>query len=134
VNERFMKFVSPEPNSGCWLWTGCLNSKGYGRFSFGGVVQNAHRVAYQLFRGSIPESLHIDHLCRVRCCVNPDHLEPVTPLDNTRRGDAGKWGKAKRNCPSGHEYTPANTYRRKDGWRECRACWSVRRAAKREAA
>lgn len=89
--DRFMSHVSPEPNSGCWLWTASGGSGGYGSFSIGRARANlmAHRVSYEMFRGPIPEGLHIDHLCRVRCCVNPAHLEPVTPRENVNRGIGG---------------------------------------------
>jgi hypothetical protein len=70
----------------CWLWTGYLNHQGYGTLWDGEMVAGAHRVAYRLEVGAIPEDLVLDHLCRVRNCVNPAHLEPVTSAENTRRG------------------------------------------------
>ncbi len=86
----------PEPNSGCWLWLGELNSAGYGRISQGNnkigkrVRSLAHRVSYELAKGPVPEGFDLDHLCRVPCCINPDHLEPVTRSENNRRGDLMK--------------------------------------------
>lgn len=66
----------------CWLWTGRLDGGGYGRFSIDGIWNKAHRVSYQLFKGGIPDGLVVRHLCNVRACVNPDHLETGTQKDN----------------------------------------------------
>lgn len=91
-----MDKVAPEPNTGCWLWLGALSAKGYARFhdrSY--IVVWAHRWAYVHFRGRIPKGKHLDHLCRVPSCVNPDHLEPVTVKENNRRKDR-YWRKEKR--------------------------------------
>ncbi|MGA4541309.1 HNH endonuclease signature motif containing protein [Uniformispora flossi] len=82
---RLRSFV--ELKDGHWLWTGSTNRKGYGRFWFQGRSEEAHRVAYELFVGPIPDGLQIDHVCRVRPCVNPEHLEPVTHEENYRRGN-----------------------------------------------
>ena len=83
--EGFEAKIHFEPNSGCWLWAGADNGVGYGKYR----GKYAHRVAYEAARGAIPEGMFLDHLCRVRCCVNPDHLEPVTNVENIRRGMAG---------------------------------------------
>lgn len=82
TEDRFLAKVFFDTINGCWLFTACWERGGYGHFQHG----RAHRWAYEHFVGPIPEGLHIDHLCRVRCCVNPDHLEPVTPEENFRRG------------------------------------------------
>lgn len=115
-------------DNGCWLWAGTVGSTGYGQF--GGSY--AHRLSYQRHRGPIPPGLVIDHLCRVRLCVNPDHMEPVTLGENTRRGmgHAAVVGRTNR-CLRGHEYTPENTYYRPDGrGRQCRECNQIRRRSR----
>ena len=116
----------PEPNSGCWLWTGSVLSSGYGRIGIGGKEYLAHRIVYEMLIGPIPDGLELDHKCRVRPCVNPDHLEPVTHIENVRRGEAGF---ARRNqylsrthCPHGHPWTHENTIRNARGHRHCREC------------
>jgi HNH endonuclease len=83
---RFFRKVQYDGETGCWLWQGALHSAGYGFLSVGGRNQLAHRVAYRLFVGPIPDGLELDHLCRVKHCVNPAHLEPVTTAENLRRG------------------------------------------------
>lgn len=82
--ERFARQIAKD-ESGCWTWTGNIAPIGYGRLSIHDELQYAHRFSWELFRGRIPDDLTIDHLCRVRACVNPDHLEPVTREENTRR-------------------------------------------------
>lgn len=83
--EAFESHVHYEPNSGCWLWDGADNGSGYGKFR----GRYAHRVSFEMHKGPIPQGMHLDHLCRVPCCVNPSHLEPVTNAENARRGRAG---------------------------------------------
>lgn len=89
--QRFMDKWMPVPESGCWLWLDQDNSSGYGVYWDGMRGWLAHRFSYEHFVGPIPEGLGLDHLCRVRCCVNPTHLEPVTIQENIRRG-AGPGG------------------------------------------
>lgn len=113
-----------DPN-GCWLWSGAIDPNGYGAIKIAGEKRGAHRVSFELYRGEIPAGLDLDHLCRIHHCINPDHLEPVSRSINIQRGDRS--GQAKINsekihCPTGHEYNPANTYYRKDGSRDCKAC------------
>ena len=78
--ERFWNRVSVNVDTGCWEWTGSLAQKGYGVIFYGGKPEGAHRVSYEMRYGKIPVGLELDHLCRVRNCVNPDHLEAVTLL------------------------------------------------------
>lgn len=85
LEQRFWMKVNK--TSTCWLWTAATQQKGYGIFGVGtGRTTPAHRYSYELHVGPIPEGMQIDHLCRVRSCVNPAHLEVVTPLQNVRRG------------------------------------------------
>ena len=86
--------VEKVPESGCWVWMGTLREKGYGCLQIGGKMQRAHRVSYVAFIGDIPEGLQIDHLCRVKCCINPHHLEPVTNEENRNRWMLAKHGKS----------------------------------------
>ena len=123
ILERFWDKVMPEPNSGCWLWTGAIDATGYSHIHVGKRTERAHRISYELFCGPIPKGLHIDHLCRVRCCVNPAHLEPVTALENSLRGfGQGVLNSKKTHCPQGHAYTKSNTIKCKKGKRTCREC------------
>ncbi|MFF2054137.1 HNH endonuclease signature motif containing protein [Leifsonia sp. NPDC058194] len=110
----------------CWEWQGAVRQDGYGAFWFKGQMTTAHRVAYELLMGPIPLGLQIDHLCKNRQCVNPDHLEPVTAELNRRRGEYGKAAQAaqreKTHCPQGHPYSGANLYSDSSGKRQCRTC------------
>ena len=76
--------------TGCWLWEGAVSSDGYGSISVSGKSAWAHRVSYTVFRGEIPTGLTIDHICRVRCCVNPAHLRVLTMRENTLCGVSKK--------------------------------------------
>lgn len=81
--ERFDAKWTPEPNTGCWLWTASLTTTGYGMFHHHPFGRMAHRAAWRIYRGPIPDGMLIDHMCRVPICVNPDHLRVVTPQINT---------------------------------------------------
>ncbi len=128
---KIEKRISPEPNSGCWLWVGTISVHGYGRMKRNGKPVPAHRLVYELLRGPIPDGLVLDHKCRLKCCVNPDHLEPVTIGENSRRGIKGR---LTTHCPQGHAYDEANTYRWPPGTerRYCRACARDLQRRKRE--
>ena len=113
----------PVPESGCWLWMGPISSHGYGKIG----KSYAHRVSYERYRGPIPSELQIDHLCRVRCCVNPDHLEVVTANENKARGVSPAAVHARKtHCIKGHPFDEHNTWYRtmKNGKksRQCRIC------------
>jgi hypothetical protein len=86
LDQRIEFHMTPEPNTGCWLWTGTVMPAGYGTMKVGGQQRLAHRVAYEAFIGPVPDGLVLDHLCRVRSCVNPWHLQPVTNRENILRG------------------------------------------------
>jgi hypothetical protein len=129
--DRLLSRVQRDSESDCWIWTAGVTSNGYGRIRVGGADLRAHRHAYEVFVGPIPDGLVIDHLCRTPLCVNPSHLEPVTVRENTLRG-VGRTARnaAKTHCLRGHEFTPENTYWYRGG----RHCMECRRARKRLAA
>ena len=138
--DHFWDKVSPEPNSGCWLWIGGCNGSGYGQLSFNGKQMAAHRWFYEHFKHPIPDYPIgiLDHLCRVRCCVNPAHLEVVSNRVNVLRGIGYTAENARKtHCPSGHPYSGDNLYVDPDGKRECRTCrrkYSKKYSAKRKMA
>jgi len=126
IQSKIMKV-----EDGCWLWAAGLTGPGYGQIWWRGRMQYAHRVVYEVLVGPLPNPKHLvsDHLCRVRSCVNPRHIEFVTNGENTRRGigpDIHRARhKAQTHCKWGHEFTKTNTYQRSDG-RECKTCKRLR--------
>lgn len=121
----------------CWLWTGKVGRDGYGRFSVKSRWHMAHRWVYEHTVGPIPDRLEIDHLCQVKLCVNPLHLEAVTRRENMHRQPRIAARMAQTECKRGHPFTEANTGRDSRGNRFCRACHAAGtrayKAAKRAA-
>lgn len=122
-----IKARSVADEAGCWIWQCRVDRHGYGKIGINRTSKLAHRVSYETFVGPIPEGLQLDHLCRVRACVNPAHLEPVTHRENGRRGTgfAARCAR-KTHCPRGHAYDEANTRISPQGSRICRACMRLR--------
>ena len=130
IFDRLSQRIEFEPNSGCWLWTGCTDKDGYGRTS---VRENGkqsmwftHRLVYELHVGKIEDGLVCDHLCKVRSCCNPDHIQPVTASENQRRGNSGRASHERASnrtqCPKGHVYAEVGVYMHTDGNRRCAQC------------
>ena len=120
IKQRLEDNIEIDSN-GCWLWLKCKDRGGYGQIWFNGKRRLTHRISYELYVGPIPEGLQIDHLCRVRACCNPLHLEPVTSAENNRRGEPAN----RTHCPQGHEYSEENTYIY-ENTRNCRVCQRIR--------
>lgn len=136
LEERFWSKVNKNGPLGCWVWTASLDLNGYGQFivmrGSRGYPRLSHRVAWELLQGPIPNGLVIDHLCRNRACVRPDHLQPVTNKENILRGvSISAISARKTHCIRGHEFNEENTYRPKRGGRMCRACARIRRAERK---
>lgn len=118
-------------SDGCWIWQGRLSRLGYGQVWADGRNREAHIVVYELLVGPVPVGLELDHLCRKRACVRPDHLEPVTHRENTLRGDGPTARNARKTeCDHGHPFDEHNTVWLSDGRRDCRACRTIRQRAK----
>lgn len=118
--ERFHSFVYGEGE--CWRWDGCHTRGGYGHFKYKGKMKLAHRMSYEHYVELIPVGLQLDHLCRVRDCVNPEHLEIVTNQENCRRGDTGRHMAERTHCPKGHPLDGENLYIAPNGCRNCKEC------------
>ena len=126
--ERFWRKVLKTES--CWLWLGCVSPNGYGYIQINKKPYLVHRLSYEMANNTkLPNghSLEIDHLCRNKRCVNPEHLEIVSHQVNNNRGVGVTARHAKAtHCPQGHPYDLFNTYRRPDGGRDCRICQKKR--------
>jgi len=131
--------IMPIPECGCWIWEGYITMYGYPEIVRSGVnvgsakaTRRVHRIVYELLRGPIPDGLQLDHLCRVRCCVNPDHLEVVDSRTNTLRGVSIAAANARKtHCVRGHALSGDNLLlwgRNKD--RVCKTCARAREQAR----
>ena len=131
---RFWAHVDKDGPGGCWIWNGSLMRNGYGAFR-SGLQYAAHRVAYTVLRGEIPIGLDLDHLCRVRRCVNPDHVEPVTRAENLHRSPLTLPGQniRKTHCSRGHDLANSTIHVTKRGItkRICVACRRLREGKNR---
>lgn len=122
VRQYVMNRVVIHPKSKCWIWTNAQQGGGYGKAKFQGKQSTAHRLSYIAFEGPIASGLCLDHICRNRLCVNPLHLEPVTQVENRRRGLQMSLRVDKTHCINGHPYTDGNTYKDRKGVNRCMEC------------
>src|SRR5215471_14956809 len=132
--NRFWRFVVCDIRTHCWLWQRAINVDGYGSAKMAGKTQAIHRLVYQWLVGPIPDDLVVDHLCRTRHCVNPEHLEAVTAIENVLRGNGAlAIHRRKTHCPQGHPYDEANTIWLTGGiGRRCRTFFVIYYMANRE--
>lgn len=133
--DRLAGKIEVDESSGCWMWQGALHhgravGGHYGSIGFQGSSLLAHRAVWLATVGPIPDGLHLDHLCRTPPCVNPDHLEPVTPAENFRRGEHKSVMFGRGVCHRGHDLDDQGVRVRPDGTRECNACCRLREGYK----
>ena len=110
------------PPTGCWHSGRKPMKIGYSQINIQGHLCYVHRLVYEHFRGPIDPNLELDHLCRNPICANPDHLEPVTHAENSKRGNTGLKNRSKTHCVNGHLFTPESVYYHERGWRNCKEC------------
>jgi len=136
THERFLSKISVNSTTGCWEWNAGKTAGGYGIFmvpynqktpgsrSMPKRNFSAHRVSYEIFNGPLRSELVIDHMCRNRACVNPNHLREVTENENALENNSSPLAinSQKTHCIHGHEFTPSNIARQKNGGRKCRIC------------
>lgn len=126
---RFWAKVSPEPNSGCWLWDAGVSDRGYGRFRVGNRTLRAHRFSWEIHNGALSNELELDHrVCRLKCCVNPDHLVPCTPQEHKLQPDTPPLFQKHVACAVGHPYLPETVYYDPHGTPRCKVCRKEYRA------
>lgn len=133
--KRFLRFVRIDLETGCHVWEGAKQSRGYGCFGVGGGKSAlAHRWIYEQAVGPIGPGLQIDHACKNKACVNPAHLEAVSAKENNRRSDSPSAKNARAtHCANGHELSGPNLFFKRDGRRQCRRCHNtMNREADRE--
>lgn len=127
--EKIYANLEPVTESGCLVWTRCTTAKGYGYVQFNKKLRRVHRVLWEHVHGPIPPGLCIDHLCRVRCCANINHLELVTPRENVLRGEGRAAQLARQtHCMRGHELSGANLRQpllSRPRHRQCRTCFNT---------
>lgn len=132
ISERLERLAIPEPNSGCWIWCGHIKSNGYGtlgvKIGTKWKTIHAHRASYEAYIGFIPPFADLDHLCRNRSCINPDHLEPVSRSENLKRSPLMNRQTHKTACPQGHQYSGTDNR----GRRICRECMRLAEIRYRE--
>jgi hypothetical protein len=122
IEERL--FSKVDATGICWLWTRAKARNGYGVINLGrqSGTRVVHRVVWELLVGPIPDGTELDHVCRVRACCNPDHLEPVTRAVNVARGSRRAGAQRQTQCRNGHRFTPENTLPNGLRGRACREC------------
>lgn len=121
--EKVLARLDTSDPDSCWLWPGAVRPDGYGVVSVADKTRPVHRYLYEQLVGPVPDGLQLDHLCRVRHCCNPAHLEPVTGKENVLRGIGHSAENARKDvCQEGHPLTGDNVYVRPSGARNCRTC------------